>query len=588
MSARHSLLYACARSAVLKEPRRVAFFGAAAGLNAIGQGVVAAVAGALCQSLIGGPSQSLVGSNLLSFLGPSARSPVACAVVALVAIGAKVVGGVVASYEESRIAGEVGVELRGAVLDAWLGGHLLRRARQVDHGPSGEAEKIDDLGVREEIGEGARGVAALTARVRDVEIGLARGVLGGARAVAQLIPLAFVLVALAPKLGLIAIAVLSVFSLLLGVGRAAFKREQRRLAAKHDALLEGADEAIRHADLWRTYGAEEKVRAHIGRIGGAIATHAARLEARATAWSGANEILGALALVLVLVAARAGWVGESSASSLLPFSVAFFLAYRPLRELAEARVAWMRANVASEEIDAPDASLRSVPDETSVEPSVIATSWSLAPLDLRGVILPHGSRAPLTEIIAPGSIVAVVGANGAGKTTLLRVLLGLQSATSGSIHYGDQRIDRASTGPLARPFAWVPQDAPILADTLSANVMLGGDSSSARSALLQMGLSDLAKTLGDARIGAAGRSISGGEKRLIAIARALSSELPVLLLDEPTSGLDDAAKERLLAAISKLRGSRTVILVTHASEPLEIADRVIHVGDAERRASLVA
>jgi ABC-type multidrug transport system fused ATPase/permease subunit len=575
-----SLLYACARSAVLKEPRRVAFFAAASVLNAVGQGMVAAVAGALCRSLIGGSSPNPTYSNPPSFLAPSVLSPVGWAVLGLAAIGAKVVGGVVAAYEESRIAGEVGVELRGAVLDAWLGGHLLRRARQVDHGPSSETEKSDDA-----IGEDARGVAALTARVREIETGLAHGVLGGARAIAQLVPLAFVLVSLAPRLAGVAIAVLAVFSLLLGFGRSAFKREQRRLAAQHDALLEGADEAIRHADLWRTYGAQEKARAHIARIGGAIAAHSARLEARASAWSGANEILGALALVLALLAARAGFLGANSVASLLPFSVAFFLAYRPLRELAEARIAWTRANVASEDIEARNAD---APVEDREISSEIATSWKLDSLDLRGVILPHGVRAPLSFVVEPGSIVAIVGANGAGKTTLLRVLLGLLRASSGVIHYGEQRIENAAAGPLARPFAWVPQDAPILADTLFANVMLGGSEPSARAALAQMGLSDLAIALGDARIGAAGRSISGGEKRLIAIARALASELPIVLLDEPTSGLDDVAKRRLLEAISNLRGTRTVILVTHAPEPLEIADRVIRLGDGETRASRVA
>src|SRR5450432_3309684 len=111
MSARSSLLYACARSAVLKEPRRVVFFVGATALNATGQGVVAAVAGALCRSLVGGQSPTPRSSNLLGFLGPFALSPIGCAAIALVAIGAKVVGGIVASYEESRIAGEVGVEL---------------------------------------------------------------------------------------------------------------------------------------------------------------------------------------------------------------------------------------------------------------------------------------------------------------------------------------------------------------------------------------------------------------------------------------------------------------------------------------------
>jgi ABC-type transport system involved in cytochrome bd biosynthesis fused ATPase/permease subunit len=104
-----------------------------------------------------------------------------------------------------------------------------------------------------------------------------------------------------------------------------------------------------------------------------------------------------------------------------------------------------------------------------------------------------------------------------------------------------------------------------------------------------MGLTDLANEVGDARLGAAGRSVSGGERRAIAIARALSSKLPVLLLDEPTAGLDEAAQKRVLEAIANLRGARTVILVTHSRAPLEIADRVIRLGDRiSERASLVA
>ncbi|MEO8877127.1 MAG: hypothetical protein ABI461_16155, partial [Polyangiaceae bacterium] len=229
MSARVSLLYVSARSSVLKQPARVARFAVATGVNAIGQGVVAGVAGALCRSLVGEKS-------------PIALSPIECAAVGLGAIAAKVLGGVVASYEEARIAGEVGVELRGAVLEGWLTGHLLRRARQADHGPSSGRVERDP-----KIGPDARGVAALTARVRDMEAGLSRGLLGGARAIAQLIPLAVVLFVLAPKLAAFAFAALACFSLFMGAGRAAFKREQRRLIVQHDALLEGADEAIRHA-----------------------------------------------------------------------------------------------------------------------------------------------------------------------------------------------------------------------------------------------------------------------------------------------------------------------------------------------------
>ncbi len=61
----------------------------------------------------------------------------------------------------------------------------------------------------------------------------------------------------------------------------------------------------------------------------------------------------------------------------------------------------------------------------------------------------------------------------------------------------------------------------------------------------------------------------------MAIARALSTGLPVLLLDEPTAGLDAASQERVLSALAALRGRRTVILVTHRPEPLALADRVV-------------
>jgi ABC-type transport system involved in cytochrome bd biosynthesis fused ATPase/permease subunit len=79
---------------------------------------------------------------------------------------------------------------------------------------------------------------------------------------------------------------------------------------------------------------------------------------------------------------------------------------------------------------------------------------------------------------------------------------------------------------------------------------------------------------GDAKL-ATERPVSGGERQWIALARAIATDLPVLLLDEPTSALDAEAQGRALAAIARLRGKRTVILVTHRREPLAIADVVV-------------
>ena len=161
---------------------------------------------------------------------------------------------------------------------------------------------------------------------------------------------------------------------------------------------------------------------------------------------------------------------------------------------------------------------------------------------------------------------------------MLRTLLGLERPVSGEIFFDGDALGDAPAGPGDRPFAWVPQDAPLLADTLAANLALGmpdADAAGAIGALEEVGAGHLVSTLRAERLGAGGRVVSGGERQWIALARAIATRQPVLLLDEPTSGLDPAAQQRVLRAIARLRGKRTVLLVTHRSEPLEIADVVV-------------
>jgi ABC-type bacteriocin/lantibiotic exporter with double-glycine peptidase domain len=202
-------------------------------------------------------------------------------------------------------------------------------------------------------------------------------------------------------------------------------------------------------------------------------------------------------------------------------------------------------------------------------------------LEVRQVDAAYGELRALTRVnvrVEPGEIVALVGSNGAGKTTLLRTLLGLELAVGGDILYGGVPLGQAPAGPGGRPFAWVPQDAPVVADTLAANIALGSPDDSAASAieaLESIGASHLVTALRTDRLGAGGRVVSGGERQWIALARAIATRQPVLLLDEPTSGLDPASQARVLSAIARLRGKRTVLIVTHRTEPLDIADVVV-------------
>jgi ABC-type transport system involved in cytochrome bd biosynthesis fused ATPase/permease subunit len=130
----------------------------------------------------------------------------------------------------------------------------------------------------------------------------------------------------------------------------------------------------------------------------------------------------------------------------------------------------------------------------------------------------------------------------------------------------------------------VPQEPAIISGTLEENVALGAEASvgasngRAAEALARIGASALAEKKQGTRVRAGGHELSGGERQQVAIARAVASELPVLLLDEPTAGLDAQAETRVLEALRALRGQRTIVIVTHRPAPLQIADQVIDLG----------
>lgn len=512
------------------------------------------------------------------------------AIGGVVAALAKLVGGVVAGWGEARVAGEVGAALRLDVLDAIHGATSLRAPRHRDHGLSHGAPAP---GGSDRPGTTIARLASLTTHVAEVEKGVAHGVFAEARAVLSLAPLVVLLAVLAPRLAGSAAGALGAFAVLVLYARRALKRNHARAARQNEALLGAADEAVRHADLWATYGAEGRIRAHVAALGRVLVATSARLRARSAMLSGTSEVLGALALVLTLALVGAGAIGGVDRGAIVPFAIAFFMAYKPLRDLVEGRIARTRGDEALALGGGPTQTLPGLTELHGIAPDSSASAdreWPLAALTVDGLVAAHGEHAPLTMRIAPGKIAAIVGPTGIGKTSLLRALLGLDASRAGSVTWGDEILTHRGVGPTQRPFAWVPQDAPVLGATLVANVVLGradgedpsrNDEHAAR-VLEDLGVSSLAASLGDSVL-ATERAVSGGERQWIAVARALATKLPVLLLDEPTSSLDPESQETMLRAIAGLRGKRTVVIVTHRREPLEIADVVVRLERSARR-----
>jgi ABC-type transport system involved in cytochrome bd biosynthesis fused ATPase/permease subunit len=128
----------------------------------------------------------------------------------------------------------------------------------------------------------------------------------------------------------------------------------------------------------------------------------------------------------------------------------------------------------------------------------------------------------------------------------------------------------------------VPQDAPVISGTLEENFALAGvNRANGNAELSAIGASDLRDGISNVKLGAGGRPLSGGERRWIALARALATREPVLLLDEPSVGLDHESKTRVLTMLKSLRGQRTLVIVTHDRDVEQIADQVVRLSAAQ-------
>jgi ATP-binding cassette, subfamily C, bacterial CydCD len=227
------------------------------------------------------------------------------------------------------------------------------------------------------------------------------------------------------------------------------------------------------------------------------------------------------------------------------------------------------------------------------------------PLRLQGVTVTYPDR-PLPALdrveltVRPGEQLAVLGASGAGKSTLGAVLLGLRRPDVGRVAVGNVEVADLDPDAWHQRLAWVPQSPADLAGTVRELVTLGRSAStSAReaepttlaaaatdtevwAALAGVGLADEVSALPaglDTRVGPGGRGLSAGQRRRLAIARAIVRPAGLVVLDEPTGDLDVEADQAVRGALADLSRRRTVVVLTHRVAVAAGADRVVVLDD---------
>lgn len=202
-------------------------------------------------------------------------------------------------------------------------------------------------------------------------------------------------------------------------------------------------------------------------------------------------------------------------------------------------------------------------------------------LELRNVSVDFDGERVLHDLslrIPAGSRLAIVGPSGAGKSTLLRVLGGLQPVSAGEVLVSGQAVNEAV---LRERASGVSQHPGMLSGSVRDNLRLAAPNANDRElwqALSRAGLDSEIRALPgglDAEVGDRGEQLSGGQRRRLAVARALLRNRPVLLLDEPTADLDRNTEARVRMSLGAASVGRTVITIAHRLDTVADAHRVI-------------
>jgi ATP-binding cassette subfamily C protein CydC len=187
--------------------------------------------------------------------------------------------------------------------------------------------------------------------------------------------------------------------------------------------------------------------------------------------------------------------------------------------------------------------------------------------------------------LMPGRSIALVGASGSGKTTVVNLLLRFLDPEAGRVLLGGRDLREYRQDDVRSSFAVAGQDAHIFSTSIRENVRVGRPGATDEevgAALTKARIGEWVAGLPagiDTVVGEEGRQLSSGERQRVALARALISDAPVLVLDEPTSQLDPDTASELVRDVLSAAGNRSVLLVTHRPEGLDLVDEIVVLDD---------
>jgi ATP-binding cassette subfamily B protein len=257
--------------------------------------------------------------------------------------------------------------------------------------------------------------------------------------------------------------------------------------------------------------------------------------------------------------------------------------FSPIQQLSQVFDTWQQASASMEKIN----ELMATPTSTPVAEDAIVPARLTGEIRFDDVHFryPYSvgdeALAGVDLVVHPGETVALVGETGAGKSTLVKLVARFYDPVSGSVSVDGQDLRELDLGAFRRQLGVVPQEAFLFTGTIRDNVAYGRPDASdeeVEAAARAVGAHDFISRLPGgylAPVSERGRSLSAGQRQLIALARARLVDPVILLLDEATSNLDLATEADVQRAMGVVSKGRTTILVAHRLPTARAADRII-------------
>jgi ATP-binding cassette subfamily B protein len=300
----------------------------------------------------------------------------------------------------------------------------------------------------------------------------------------------------------------------------------------------------------------------------------------------AIEMVGTLCVASILWFAGVKRFGDSGITFALLVTFTQYIRqfFEPISQLSQRYTLLQSAMAGAERIF-------ELLDEKDVVPPVLAPKECSPPgppdeaMALEHVEFEYKPGVPVLRDVTfgakRGERIALVGATGAGKSTVASLLLRLYEPQGGAVRVLGRDVRSYEPHDLRRQFSVVPQDVFLFPGTVLSNVAVADatpDRARAEEALRRIGALELfARREGglDARVDERGQNFSAGERQLIAFARAIYREAPLLVLDEATASVDSDTEARLQRALEEVIRGRTAIVIAHRLSTIRAADRIV-------------